>query len=651
MILWINLVTNGLPALALGVDPPDPTQMREPPRKRTAGSSDARDWLGIALRRRLDGGGGDRLLPAGPEATRRGRSRSHARARDRLLAPRAEPALPRVQLPLARLSRSFAMRPLICAAPRRRGRRERRHPPRRDPGALAPPRLPHLQHEHLRVGSASCFCPRRSFRRSSSSKLFQRLFSPPGRPAHAGSRCARCSAQRMQLMNYREGPRWFAACLASCLPSWASRSPHSPSSRAEAASARAKCREQRGGERNAPRRRLVGDTALAQRDRLARRGEQSVERADRRGGDRATLRFDRLDKDSPVKMDGVAPRVACANGGEEGRLGDASKTAFAVALQYDDAHVLRRRRGRDRASSFVALRDTEDHAFSIAFPVGAGRRARDVRRRALRRQARRERGGRAVRVRRETRTRGAGREDRRGARPRAVTRSRPRSRGALFPRRARRASASTARSATSTATGRTRSANRGERRRRRGPRRAPPLAPHRARAGGHRRAPRPKGLLERRPRFELVADVTGDAMKERIAVYDQFLTICGPHYRGGTEFFYRDVGGEVVNLEAREITGRGEGRLLVVGESSSSATRRGSGSRCWSILGKSDEPQTTFAHEIAVVSEGQPRDNAVHVSGRRHRGRDRAGGRLGRSRATRSPSRATSSRSSSRGAA
>jgi P-type Ca2+ transporter type 2C len=49
MILWINLVTNGLPALALGVDPPDPTQMREPPRKRTGSLLGTRDWLGIAF--------------------------------------------------------------------------------------------------------------------------------------------------------------------------------------------------------------------------------------------------------------------------------------------------------------------------------------------------------------------------------------------------------------------------------------------------------------------------------------------------------------------------------------------------------------------------------------------------------------------------
>jgi Ca2+-transporting ATPase len=48
MILWINLVTNGLPALALGIDPPDPTQMAERPRKPEAGLLGSREWLGIA---------------------------------------------------------------------------------------------------------------------------------------------------------------------------------------------------------------------------------------------------------------------------------------------------------------------------------------------------------------------------------------------------------------------------------------------------------------------------------------------------------------------------------------------------------------------------------------------------------------------------
>jgi Ca2+-transporting ATPase len=48
MILWINLVTNGLPALALGIDPPDPTQMREKPRERTGSLLSRRDWIAMA---------------------------------------------------------------------------------------------------------------------------------------------------------------------------------------------------------------------------------------------------------------------------------------------------------------------------------------------------------------------------------------------------------------------------------------------------------------------------------------------------------------------------------------------------------------------------------------------------------------------------
>jgi Ca2+-transporting ATPase len=47
MILWINLVTNGLPALALGIDPPDPHLMKEPPRNPNEGLLGRRDYFGI----------------------------------------------------------------------------------------------------------------------------------------------------------------------------------------------------------------------------------------------------------------------------------------------------------------------------------------------------------------------------------------------------------------------------------------------------------------------------------------------------------------------------------------------------------------------------------------------------------------------------
>jgi Ca2+-transporting ATPase len=47
MILWINLVTNGLPALALGVDPPDAHLMTEPPRSATDGLLLRRDYFGM----------------------------------------------------------------------------------------------------------------------------------------------------------------------------------------------------------------------------------------------------------------------------------------------------------------------------------------------------------------------------------------------------------------------------------------------------------------------------------------------------------------------------------------------------------------------------------------------------------------------------
>ncbi len=49
-ILWINLVTDGLPALALGVDPPEETLMELPPRRRNEGLFSRGLWGKLLLR-------------------------------------------------------------------------------------------------------------------------------------------------------------------------------------------------------------------------------------------------------------------------------------------------------------------------------------------------------------------------------------------------------------------------------------------------------------------------------------------------------------------------------------------------------------------------------------------------------------------------
>jgi len=48
-ILWINLVTDGAPALALGVDPADAGLMTAPPRPRDEGVITRRMWAGILV--------------------------------------------------------------------------------------------------------------------------------------------------------------------------------------------------------------------------------------------------------------------------------------------------------------------------------------------------------------------------------------------------------------------------------------------------------------------------------------------------------------------------------------------------------------------------------------------------------------------------
>lgn len=125
----------------------------------------------------------------------------------------------------------------------------------------------------------------------------------------------------------------------------------------------------------------------------------------------------------------------------------------------------------------------------------------------------------------------------------------------------------------------------------------------------------PRGLASRAPKVDLYADVSGDAMKERVAVFDNFFTILGHGYRNGREFFFRDLGSaELVRLEARDVTGDGKDDLLIRRRFNAGGTSR-EWLEVWQI-GANDEPVTVFAHEIAIARGSNRASNTVHIRGK-----------------------------------
>jgi len=123
-----------------------------------------------------------------------------------------------------------------------------------------------------------------------------------------------------------------------------------------------------------------------------------------------------------------------------------------------------------------------------------------------------------------------------------------------------------------------------------------------------------KNLLGTAPKIDVFADVAGDERKERISVFGRFFTICGPGYRGGRQFFWREVSGELASFETRELTGRGKDDMIVRRRVTNGAVMHEM-IEVWAIA-TGDEPTTIFTQEIAVVDgPGKRRvTNAVRVS-------------------------------------
>ncbi len=121
-----------------------------------------------------------------------------------------------------------------------------------------------------------------------------------------------------------------------------------------------------------------------------------------------------------------------------------------------------------------------------------------------------------------------------------------------------------------------------------------------------------RGMLATTPSIDVYADINGDGMKERISVYDHTLTITGSSYRHGREFFYRDLSGDLIRLDARDITGRSRDDLLLRRRFSMGADREIL--EVWSFFG--DEPTTTFSHELAVTGGEKKLVNTARITGR-----------------------------------
>jgi hypothetical protein len=129
------------------------------------------------------------------------------------------------------------------------------------------------------------------------------------------------------------------------------------------------------------------------------------------------------------------------------------------------------------------------------------------------------------------------------------------------------------------------------------------------------------GLLRERnitaaPRYNLIADLVGDDLFERVLVYDRFLVILGPGYRGGEQYYYRDLGtADVPLFQLADLTGDGRAEALV--------RRRIAGPKggvevleVLGYQGDSETPSSLFAQEVAVtLDDGAEIENEVKISG------------------------------------
>jgi hypothetical protein len=134
-----------------------------------------------------------------------------------------------------------------------------------------------------------------------------------------------------------------------------------------------------------------------------------------------------------------------------------------------------------------------------------------------------------------------------------------------------------------------------------------------------------RGLINDRkfgsPTADIIANVAGDSMTERVLLFHNTLVVYGPTFRKGTEYFWSDItdpnAGQLPLFDVRDLTGDGKSEIIVVKRVS-----RGTGWRqMLQVLSfRGDSLQPIFEHETGLGSSQGTIENKVSLvpSGQGH---------------------------------
>ncbi len=122
---------------------------------------------------------------------------------------------------------------------------------------------------------------------------------------------------------------------------------------------------------------------------------------------------------------------------------------------------------------------------------------------------------------------------------------------------------------------------------------------------------RPKNIVN--ASREAFGNVSGDGMLERVAVFGDSLAIVGPHYRGGKEYYFADLGvrdaSMVTRLELVDFDGDGHDEIVI-------QKRIGAPDKYREIItvtkvGTDDTPFQAFAQEVGIKTADGKIENRV----------------------------------------